>query len=181
MSELERSEALSRLKVRYEDTGAMLAKALAPLDEAIRAIDVPFRASHYAEDCQDWQPPEGGPQQAHASRFVFALESVGGVTTEYSLCAARGEDGACGLYVSICESRDEATPPAEPDGQPVHRVVIDRIYVTKPETLSLWLRAQIMDELSQGHFLRAYREYVEQTPDPPAEGGLNRYWLPSRD
>ena len=37
----------------------------------------------------------------------------------------------------------------------------------------------IVDELSQGHFLRAYRSYVEQTPSPPREGGLHRPWLPS--
>lgn len=179
MGSIGRDEALSRLDVRYKDAGAMLAEALAPLDEAIRELDVPFRASHYAEDCQDWDPPDGGSQQAHASRFVFAIESAGGTTSEYCLCAARGPDGRCGLYVSVCDSRDVAEPPAKPGGRPVHRVVIDRIFVTKPETLSLWLRAQIMDELSQGHFLRAYREYVEQTPNPPPEGGLHRPWLPS--
>ncbi len=180
MGGTEGSDALSRLKGRFEDGSMMVARALAPLDEAIREIDVPFRASHYAEDCLDWNPPEAGSPQAHASRFVFALESTGDRTVEYCLCAARGPDGQCGLYVSVCESHDVTEPPADGEGQPVHRVVIDRIYLTRPETLSLWLRVQILDELSQGHFRKAYRAYVEQTPDPPPEGGLHRHWLPTR-
>ncbi|KPK63507.1 MAG: hypothetical protein AMK73_05050 [Planctomycetes bacterium SM23_32] len=73
----------------------------------------------------------------------------------------------------------EVEPGAGGDRRPVHRIVIDRIYTVRPETLSLALRVQMLDELSQGHFLRAYRSYVEQTPSPPREGGLHRPWLPS--
>ena len=170
---MSKSDVLARLG-RFQDGGQMVAAALAPMDEALREIDVPFRATHFAEDCRDWNPPERGARQAHAGRFAFAIESTDGRSTEYCICSARGEDGHCGLYVSVCEHHEEALPGSE---DPL--TVIDRIYLTKPETLSLTLRVQILDELSQGNFLKTYRAYLDETPDPPPEGGVCRYWLPS--
>ncbi len=168
-------EALARLKSVTEDTGRMVAGALAPVDEAIREIDIQFRASHFAEDCRDWHPPEGGRHRAHASRFVFAIESTGDRATEYSLCAARGPDGHCGLYVSVCEYHQVTEP-----GEAAPRIVIDRIYLTKPETLSLWLRVQMLDELTQGHFPKAYEAYARQDGDRTPADGIMRHWLPKR-
>jgi hypothetical protein len=171
-----KGDVLARLQGSFQDAGRMVAAALEPLEEAIREIDVPFRASHYAEDCRDWGNPEHATRQAHAGRFAFAVECTGDRATEYCLCSARGEDGQCGLYVSVCEYHEE---PGSPDAGP--RTVIDRIYLTRPETLSLWLRVQILDELSQGNFLRTYRAYLDENPDPPPEGGVCRYWLPGAE
>jgi hypothetical protein len=175
----ERSDALARLRPLAEDTGHLIAKAIAPIDDAIRQIGVSFRASHFAEDCRDWNPEGYGIHQAHASRFVFAIEATDGNVSEYCLCAARGPDGRHGLYVSVCEYRVVSEQRENEDGGAgvVHRAVIDRIYLVKPNALSLALRAQILDELSQGHFLKAYEEHVRQNlPD----GAVFRYWLPQR-
>lgn len=171
-----KSDLLTQLRGSFHDAGRMVAEALRPLEEAIREIDVPFRASHYAEDCRDWPSSASAARLAHAGRFVFAIECTGSRSTEYCLCAARGEDGHCGLYVSVCEYHEE---PGAGDADP--RVVLDRIYLMRPETLSLWLRVQMLDELSQGNFLRTYRAYLDETPDPPPEGGVCRYWLPGAE
>jgi hypothetical protein len=174
-----REDALARLQPIANDAGGMIADATKPIDEAIREIGVALRASHFAEDCRDWDPEGYGLYQAHASRFVFAIEAADGRCSEYSLCAARGPDGRCGLYVSVCEYHvvDEEREKADGSTALVHRAEIDRIYAVRPETLSLALRAQMLDELQQGHFLRAYREHVEAGgPD----GAVLRPWFPQR-
>jgi len=165
-----------------EDTGAMLTRLLAPLDEAIRELDVPFRASHFAEDCRDWPQEGSGCYQAHASRFVFAIEAAGGRVTEYSLCAARGPDGRCGLYVSVCDYHRVTEQREREDGtvESVDRIVIDDIRTVRPESLSLAVRAQMLDELSQGHFLRAYRAYLQEHGRDNREGVVIRYWMPGQ-
>ena len=172
----ESSDALSGLRRLREDTWSLIGGAIAPVDEAIRETGIPFRSSHYAEDCRDWNPKGCGYYQAHASRFVFAIEAVDGKVSEYSLCAAEGPDGQCGLYVSVCESHTE-TEPREGEGV-AHRVVIDRIYQVRPEELSLALRAQILDELCQGNFLRAYRQHVERQREGQPSDPVHRPWLP---
>ena len=176
----ESSDALSGLRRLREDAWSLIAGAIAPVDEAIREIGVPFRSSHYAEDVRDWSPKGYGYYQAHASRFVFAIEAVDGKVSEYSLCAAAGPDGLCGLYVSVCESHTETEPREGEGGGPgvVHRVVIDRIYQVRPEELSLALRAQILDELHQGNFLRAYREHVQRQRQGLPGDPVARPWLP---
>jgi len=175
------SDALEALHRLPKDAGGLIADAIAPVDEAIRALGIPYRSSHFAEDCRDWNPNAYAYYQAHASRFVFAIEAAEGRTTEYSLCAAAGPDGQCGLYVSVCESHTETEPAPEGSGwEVVHRVVIDRTYLAKPQELSLALRAQMLDELHQGNFLRAYRRHVERVREGEADEDMNRYWLPGR-
>jgi hypothetical protein len=179
MDESARIEALSRLRPRVPDGGRLIAQAIEPVDEVIRDIGISFRASHFAEDCRDWNPEGYAVYQAHASRFVFAIEATNGNVSEYCLCAARGPDGNCGLYVSVCEYRVVDQQRKNKGGHPevVHRVVMDRVYTVKPNTLSIALRAQMLDELNQGNFIRAYEEHVRQNgPD----GGVHRYWLPTR-
>ena len=167
-------EALARLKSVTQDTGRLVAQALEPVDEAIREIDIPFRSSHFAEDCRDWHPPEKGRHRAHASRFAFCIESTGNRATEYSLCAARGPDGQCGLYVSVCEYHEEGER-----GTADPLVVVDRVFLTIPEKLSLWARVQMLDELSQGNFIKAYEEYIRQDGDRTPADGVMRPWLPT--
>ena len=142
----------------------------------IRESGVSFRASHYAEDCRDWPARGYAYYQAHAGRFAFALEVADGRLSEYSLCAACGPDGVHGLYVSVCESHVEDEP--REDGGVTHRVVLDRLFLVRPNALSLALRAQMLDELSQGHFLPAYRAHVEEHPEGAPEDPVLRYWLP---
>lgn len=177
MSDTERTNALSRLHRLSDDTGSLVAKAIAPIEEAVREIGITYRASHYAEDCRDWDPDAYAAYQAHASRFVFAIEVADGNMSEYCLCVARDPDGRCGLYVSVCESHVETEQRKAADGstKPYHRVVMDRVYTVRPGVLSIALRAQMLDELNQGNFLGAYRHHVESHgPD----GGVNRYWMP---
>ena len=178
----ESSDALSSLRRLKDNAGGLIAEAIAPVDEAIREIGVSFRASHYAEDCRDWDPDGYGYYQAHAGRFVFAIEVAEGNVSEYCLCAAQGPDGNHGLYVSVCDYHveDEERKAEGGETEVIHRAVIDRIYLVRPETLSLSLRAQMLDELSQGNFLRAYRHYVEQGPEERPEDGVFRYWLPKK-
>jgi hypothetical protein len=168
------SETLSRLGRLADDAGGMIAKAIKPIDEAIRQIGISLRASHFAEDCRDWDPAGYGVLQAHASRFVFAIEASDGTCTEYCLCAARGPDGQHGLYVSVCEYNIVET---ERDGKPYQRAEIDRIYQVRPAVLSLELRALMLDELNQGHFLKAYKEHVEAGGE---DGAVVRYWFPKK-
>lgn len=171
----ESSDARRRRRHRRPDAGALITEAIVPVDEMIRENGVSFRSSHYAEDCRDWPAGGYGYYQAHASRFVFAIEATDGKVSEYALCAARGPDGVHGLHVSVCEYRTVDEP--RDDGV-VHRVVIDRMYLVKPNTLSLALRAQMLDELSQGNFLRAYRAHIEEHPDGAPEDSVFRYWMP---
>jgi hypothetical protein len=56
-------------------------------------------------------------------------------------------------------------------------VVIDRIYLVRPDALSLALRAQILDEISQGNFMRAYQQYVRQHQAGEAAESVVRPWL----
>jgi len=177
------SDALSSLRRLKHNAGGLIAEAIAPVDEAIRQIGVSFRASHYAEDCRDWDPDGYGYYQAHAGRFVFAIEVAEGNVSEYCLCAAQGPDGNHGLYVSVCDYHvEDEERKAEGGGtEVIHRTVIDRMYLVRPETLSLSLRAQMLDELSQGNFLRAYRHYLEQAPEERPADGVFRYWLPKTD
>ncbi len=166
-----------RRRRRQPDAGRLIADAIAPIDEMIRENGFAFRASHFAEDCQDW--PESGYayHQAHAGRFAFAIEAAGGRASEYCLCAARGPDGECGLYVSVCEYRVVDEP--REGGGVRHRIVIDRIRLVKPDALSLKLRAEILDELSQGNFLRAYRTHIREHPDGTPEDAIIRPWMNS--
>ena len=166
-----------RRRRRQPDASKLIADAIAPIDEMIRENGFAFRASHFAEDCRDW--PESGYAyyQAHAGRFAFAIEAAGGRASEYCLCAARGPEGDCGLYVSICEYRVVDEP--REGGGVVHRVVIDRIRLVRPDALSLKLRAEILDELSQGNFLRAYRTHIREHPEGTPEDAIIRPWLPS--
>ncbi len=60
----------------------------------------------------------------------------------------------------------------------VHRVVVDRICLVKPDELSLALRAQMLDELHQGNFLRSYRKHVEARQDGRPSDPVHRAWLP---
>jgi len=177
MSAGESTDALSRLRPLAQDAGDLIEKAIAPIDEAIREIGISFRASHFAEDCRDWNPEGYALYQAHASRFVFAIEATSGNVSEYCLCAARGLDGRHGLYVSVCEYHVESQQQRNVDGSAglVHRAVIDRIYLVKPNALSLALRAQMLDELTQGHFLKAYGEHVRSHG---ADGAVFRPWMP---
>lgn len=175
------SDVLAGLHRLPKDTGGLIAEAIAPVDEAIRTLGIPYRSAHFAEDCRDWNPNAYAYYQAHASRFVFALEAAEQKVNEYSLCAAEGPDGQCGLYVSICESHTETDPAPEGSGWGViHRVVIDRVYLARPSDLSLSLQAQMLDELHQGNFLRAYRQHVERVREGQADEPMNRYWLPGR-
>ncbi len=176
MSGNESSDAPRRRRHRRPNADRLIAEAVVPVDEMIRENGVSFRSSHFAEDCRDW--PAGGYAyyQGHASRFAFAIEVTDGKMNEYSVCAAPGPDGVHGLYVSVCESRT-VDEPCE-DGGVVHRVVIDRIYLVKPNALSLALRAQMLDELSQGNFLRAYGRHIEEHPEGAPEDSVFRYWLP---
>jgi hypothetical protein len=178
----ESSDALSRLRRLPEDAGGLVANAIAPIDDVIREIGVSFRSSHYAEDCRDWHPQGYGYYQAHASRFVFAIEATNGNVSEYSLCAARSPDGQHGLYVSVCEYRALSAQRENKDGSAgvFHRIVIDRIYLVKPNTLSLALRAQMLDELRQGNFIRAYEEHVRQNRASLPDDAVIRPWLPTR-
>ncbi len=162
---------------RRPDAGDLTAEALAPVDEMIRDNGCSFRASHFAEDCRDWPAGAYAYYQAHASRFAFALEVADGRLAEYCLCAARGPDGVHGLYVSVCESHAEDE--SRDGGGVTHKVVIDRIYLVKPDALSLALRAQMLDELSQGNFLQAYSRHVEEHPQGAPEETVVRPWLPS--
>jgi len=164
---------------RRQDAGDLIAEAIAPIDEMIREHGLAYRSSHFAEDCQDWAADGYPYYQGHASRFVFAIEAADGVCNEYSLCAAQGPDGRYGLYVSVCEYRVVTEQREGKDGKPrpYHRVVIDRIYLVKPNALSLALRAQILDELSQGNFMRAYRRYVREHQAGEAGEPVTRPWL----
>ena len=166
-----------RRRFRQPDAGQLVADAIAPIDEMIRENGFAFRASHFAEDCRDWPKGAYAYYQAHASRFAFAIEAAGGRASEYCLCAARGPEGDCGLYVSVCESRVVDEP--REGGGVVHRVVIDRIRLVKPDALSLKLRAEMMDELSQGNFLGAYRRHIREHPEGTPEDTIIRPWLPS--
>ncbi len=175
----ENSDAMAALHRLRQDTGGLIAEAIAPVDEAIRELGVPLRSSHYAEDVRDWNPKGCGYYQAHASRFAFAIEAAEGKVSEYCLCAAEGPDGQCGLYVSVCESRTETEPGEGEEGRDVvHRVVIDRMYLVKPDELSLALRAQMLDELHQGNFLRSYRKHVEGQQEGQPSDPVHRPWLP---
>jgi hypothetical protein len=180
MSSSETGDPLSRLHRLPDDVGSLVAKAIAPVEDVIREIGVPFRASHFAEDCRDWDPQGYGYYQGHASRFAFALEATDGRLSEYALCAAPGPDGQCGLYVSVCESHvvDEQREGRDGKPQVVHRVEVDRVSLVKPSSLSLALRAQLLDELHQGNFLRAYRQHVEEHAKGAPEEAVFRYWLP---
>jgi len=164
---------------RRQDAGDLIAEAIVPTDEMIRENGLAFRSSHFAEDCQDWAADGYPYYQGHASRFVFAIEATGGICNEYSLCAAEGPDGQYGLYVSVCEYRFVTEQREGKDGKarPYHRVVIDRVYLVKPDTLSLALRAQILDELSQGNFMGAYRRYVREHQAGEAVEPVSRPWL----
>ncbi|MCK4283406.1 MAG: hypothetical protein KAX44_03740 [Candidatus Brocadiae bacterium] len=173
----EREGAGRRRWRRRQDAGDLIAEALAPVDEMIQENGVSFRASHFAEDCGDWPAGAYAYRQGHASRFAFALEAADGTLSEYCLCAARGPDGVHGLYVSVCESHTEDEP--QEGGGVIHRVVIDRIYLVKPNALSLALRAQMLDEVSQGNFMRAYRRHMEEYPEGAPEDTVVRPWLPS--
>ncbi len=173
----EREGTRPRRRRRRQDAGSLIAEALAPVDEMIQENGVSFRASHFAEDCRDWPAGAYAYRQAHASRFAFALEVADGKLSEYSLCAARGPDGVHGLYVSVCESHTEDEP--QEGGGVIHRVVIDRIYLVKPNALSLTLRAQMLDEVSQGNFMRAYRNHMQEYPEGAPEDTIIRPWLPS--
>jgi hypothetical protein len=172
-------DILSRLKPLRHDTGDLVAEAIAPIDEVIAEVGVSLRASHYAEDCRDW-PGGSGYYQAHASRFVFALESAEGRATEYCLCAAPGPDGRHCLQVSICEYHTVDGEREGPGGtrEPNPRIEIDRIYTVRPESLSLGLRAQMLDELEQGHFLRALAAHVRDHDGSPPPEAVVRYWMP---
>lgn len=162
-----------------QDTGDLVAEALVPIDDMIRENGVSFRASHFAEDCRDWDPEGNGYYQGHASRFVFAIEAADGRVSEYALCAAAGPEGQHGLYVSVCEYHAVTEQREGKDGRPKvsHGVVIDRIYLVKPDALSLALRAQMLDELSQGNFMRAYQQYVRQSREGQAGDSVIRPWL----
>jgi hypothetical protein len=176
------TDILSRLRRLDRDTGDLVADAIEPIDQILAEIGVTFRASHFAEDCRDWSG-EAACYQAHASRFVFAIEATEGRATEYSLCAAPGPDGRHGLYVSVCEYHTEGEHTEDADGTVLSepQVVIDGIYTVRPESLSLDLRSQMLDELEQGHFLRALADLIrEHDGKPPAEA-MNRYWLPGTD
>ncbi len=177
MSSTEGNDPLARLQRLREDAGVMALHAIEPIDAVIREIGVSYRASHFAEDCRDWDPAEYPYYQAHASRFAFAIEVAEGKAAEYALCAARGPDGQHGLCVSVCESHVEDEPR---DGGVFHRVVMDRIYTVRPNGLSLALRAQMIDELNQGNFLRAYEEHVREHRENLPSEAVFRYWLPTR-
>jgi len=180
MSNDPNGDALSIPRRLRHNAGSLIAEAIAPVDEAIREIGVSFRAAHFAEDCRDWDPEGYALYQAHAGRFVFAIEVAEGNVSEYCLCAAQGQDGEHGLYVSVCDYHveDEERQAADGGTEVIHRAVIDRMYLVRPESLSLSLRAQVLDELSQGNFLRAYRHYLEQAPEERPPDGVFRYWLP---
>jgi hypothetical protein len=173
------AEALACLRTVPDDAGRMIAKAIEPIDDAIRRIGASLRASHFAEDCRDWDPAAYGVLQAHASRFVFAIEATDGRCSEYSLCAATGPDGRHGLWVSVCEYHVVDAERERKDGamETIQKAEIDRVYLVRPSTLSLELRALMMDELNQGHFLKAYREHVEAGGPDEA---VVRYWFPKK-
>ena len=167
--------AMRRRRRRQPDASQLIAEAIAPIDEMIRRNGFAFRASHFAEDCRDWSPAGYAYHQAHAARFAFAIEAAGGRVSEYCLCAARGPDGECGLYVSVCNHHVEDVP--HEGGGVRHQIVIDDIRLVKPGALSLKLRAELMDELSQGNFLGAYRGHVRAHPDGTPEDAVIRPWL----
>jgi hypothetical protein len=164
-----------RRRFRQPDAGRLIADAIAPIDEMIRQNGFAFRASHFAEDCRDWPASGCAYYQAHAGRFAFAIEAAGGRATEYCLCAARGPDGVCALYVSVCEYGVVDEP--REGGGVLHRIVIDQIRLVKPDALSLKLRAEMMDELSQGNFLGAYRAHVREHPDGTPPDAVIRPWM----
>ena len=166
-----------RRRRRQPDAGRLIADALAPINEMIRENGFAFRASHFAEDCRDCPASGYAYYQAHAGRFAFAIEAAGGRASEYCLCAARGPDGDCGLYVSVCEYRVVDEP--REGGGIRHRIVIDRIRLVKPNALSLKLRAEMLDEVSNGNFLRAYRTHVREHPDGTPEDASIRPWMHS--
>lgn len=180
MSATPDADALSRLQALPDDAGRLIAKTVEPIDDAIRRLGVSLRASHFAEDCRDWDPDAYGVLQAHASRFVFALEATNGRCSEYSLCAATGPDGEHGLWVSVCEYHVVEVERTRKDGavETLQKAEIDRVYLVRPNTLSLELRALLLDELNQGHFLKAYKEHVEAGgPD----GAVLRPWFPQKE
>ena len=164
-------------RFRQPDAGQLIADALTPIDEMIRENGFAFRASHFAEDCRDWPASGYAYYQAHAGRFAFAIEAAGGRASEYCLCAARGPDGECGLCVSVCEYRVVDEP--REGGGVWHRIVIDQIRLVKPDALSLKLRAEILDEVSNGNFLRAYRTHVREHPEGTPEDAIIRPWMHS--
>jgi hypothetical protein len=159
---------------RQPDAGRLIADALAPVNEMIRENGFAFRASHFAVDCRDWPASGDGYYQAHVGRFAFAVEAAGSRASEYCLCAARGPDGECGLCVSVCEYRvvDEAR-----EGGVRHRIVIDGIRLVKPEALSLKLRAQVLDEVAGGNFLRAYEAHLREHPEGTPPDAVIRPWM----
>jgi hypothetical protein len=167
--------AQRRRRFRQPDAGQMIEDAIVPIDDMIRENGFAFRASHFAEDCRDWPATGYAYYQAHASRFAFSIEAAGGRATEYCLCAARGEDGQCGLYVSVCEYRVVDKP--QEGGGVRHTIVIDQIRLIKPNAMSLKLRAEMMDELSQGNFLGAYRTHIREHPEGTPPDAIVRPWM----
>jgi hypothetical protein len=169
MSANGQSDRVSRLQ-RLADSlehaqaaaGDLVSERVTPVDEAIRRIGVTgpdyWHRGEWLAHCHATgralgqvlaELPEGTPAD---HPFAFAQETTAdGARLEYALCAARGRDRRCGLYVSVCSWRETSIP-----GLP--GAVVQGRKLVRPDEIPLPVRVNILNVLDE--FTDVYERHV---------------------
>ncbi len=151
-----------KLENVYPAAGDALAKAVAPIDEAIRKIGLTYCPDHYAEQCCERRRRGLTDSGADAHPFCFHEEATGAEQVEYGLCAARGSDDNPGLYVSACTWGRETEEGEDADGSPYteNLVVVSDVTITRVSDVRLPIRVKILDVLDE--FVDCYLAHVKE-------------------
>jgi len=142
--------------------GDLVSERVTPVDEAIRRIGVTgpdyWHRGEWLAHCRATgrklaevlaELPEGTPAD---HPFAFAQESTAdGARLEYALCAARGRDRRCGLYVSVCTWRETAIPD-------LPGAVVESRKLVRPDEIPLPVRVNILNVLDE--FTDVYERHV---------------------
>jgi len=148
------------LEAAYPKVGDRIAEKVAAVDAAISKIGVTLRYRHYAEDKRE-ALAEGGTS-AYSGPFVLAHESTADGQVEFMLCAARGRDRKCGLYVSACTYTEHDEEFEDRDGvmrsEPAVQIV--SVDLLRPAEVPLPVRVKILGVLDK--FVEAYEKHVRE-------------------
>jgi len=158
------------LQKTYPAAGERVAKAIEPVDDAIRRIGVTYREEHYAENRRriiekatraNIAVPDGG----RVPDTLICNDDEEGTSVEYILCASRmvveGKRD-CRLAVSVCRYREGERDWEDHDGEvltsPV--ITIEEIRTLLPDQVPLSVRVRILDVIMD--FAKAYEEHVRK-------------------
>ena len=142
------------LKKAYAKVSKHVTKMLTPIESAVAEIGETWKPAHYAEQLRDHE------KAAVVPPTQFAHETfTNGDESDYVLCAGRGPDRKCGLYVSICKYRVATVEDAAEEKSP--EVVIRQQLLVPTSALPVPLRLKLLDVLDA--FAEGYEEHVRQT------------------